>query len=61
MVEEGDSLNHRFIKVEVKDKAEVTMKYAIMISEAIRTDIGQIVETEDNIDKIELGLGMNKL
>ena len=33
----------------------------IMISEAIKIDIGQIVETEDNIDRIEVGLGMNKI
>ena len=34
---------------------------AIMISEAFRTDIGWIVEIEDNIDKIEVGLGLNKI
>ena len=32
-----------------------------MISEAIRADIGQIVETEDNIDRTEIGLGTNKI
>ena len=37
------------------------MTAAIMISEATRTDIGQIVETEDSIDRIEVGLGMNKI
>ena len=32
-----------------------------MISEASRTDIGQIVETEDSTDKTEVGLDMNKI
>ena len=32
-----------------------------MTSKAIRTDIDQIVETEDNIDRKEVGLGMNKI
>ena len=40
---------------------EVTMTDTIMISEAIRTDIGQIVEIEDSIDKIVVGLSMNKI
>ena len=33
----------------------------VTISKAIRTDIGHIVETEDNIDRTEVGLGMNKI
>ena len=37
------------------------MTDAIMIRKATRTDIGQIVETEDIIDKIGLGLGMKKI
>ena len=37
------------------------MTDAIMINEAIRTDTGQIVETKDNIDRTEVGLGMNKI
>ena len=59
-----DSLNHKFTKEESEDKTEVTMTTmtdAMMISKATRTDIGQIVETEDSIDKIEVGLGMNKI
>ena len=36
------------------------MTDAIMINEAIRTDIGQIVETEDSTDRTEVGLDMNK-
>ena len=37
------------------------MTDAITISKTIKTDIGQIVETEDNIDRTEVGLGMNKI
>ena len=61
MVEQVDSLNHKFTKIEAEDKKGVTMTDAIMISEAIRTDIGQIMETEGSTDKIEVGLGMNKI
>ena len=60
-MEQIDSLNHKSTKVEAEDKTKLTMTDAIMIGEAIRTDIGQIVETEDSIDKIEVGLGMNKI
>ena len=34
---------------------------AIIVSKVIRIDIGQIVKTGDSIDKIEVGLGMNKI
>ena len=37
------------------------MTDAIMISEAVRTDIDQIVVIEDSIDKIEVGSGMNRI
>ena len=37
------------------------MTDAVMTSKAIRTDIDLIVETEDNIDRTEVGLGMNKI
>ena len=37
------------------------MTDAIIISEAIRTEKGQIVETEGSIDRTEVGLGMNKI
>ena len=60
-MEQVDSLNQKFTKVEAEDKTEVTIIDAIMISKAIRTDIDQAVETEDNIDKTEVGLGMNKI
>ena len=60
-MEQVDNFNHKFTKVEAEDKIEVTMTNAVMTSKAIRTDIDQIVETEDNIDRAEVGLGMNKI
>ena len=33
---------------------------AVIISEVIKIETGQIVETGDNIDKIEIDQGMNK-
>ena len=51
-MEQVDNLNHTFTKVEAEDKIEVTMTDAILISKATRTDIAQIVETED-IDRTE--------
>ena len=60
-MEQVDSLNHKFTKVEAEGKTEVTRTDAIMISEATRTDIGQIVVTEGSTRKIEVGPGMNKI
>ena len=60
-MEQVDNLNHKFTKVEAEDKIEVTMTDAIMISGAIRTDIGQTVETEDSVDRTEVGLDINKI
>ena len=57
----GRQLNHKFTRVEAEDKVEVTMTDAVRTSKAIRTDIDQIVETEDNIDRVEVGLGRNKI
>ena len=37
------------------------MTDAIMIDEVIKKDIGQIVETGDCIDKIEVDQGVNKI
>ena len=37
------------------------MTDAFKIRKAIRTNIGQIVETEDNIYRTEVGLGTNKI
>ena len=60
-MEQVDSLNHKFTKVEAEDKTEVAMTDAVMISKTIRTDIDLTVEAEDNIDRIEVGLGMNRI
>ena len=60
-MQQVDNLNHKFIKVEAEDRIEVTMTDTIMISKAIKTDIGQTVETEDIIERTEVGLGMNKI
>ena len=60
-MEQKDNLNHKFTKVEAEDKTEVTMTDAIIISKAIKRDIDEIVETEDNRDRTEVGPGMNKI
>ena len=44
-----------------KDKIEVTMTDAFMISKVIKKEIGQIVKTRDSIYKTEADLGMNKI
>ena len=43
-----------------RGQTEVTMTDVVMIIEAIRTDTGQIVETEDSRERIQVGLGKNK-
>ena len=60
-MEPGRQFKPQFTNIEVEDKTEVTVTDTIMTSKAIRTDTGQIVETEDNIDRAEVGLGMNKI
>ena len=60
-MEQVDNLNHKSTKVEAEEKIEVTMTNTVMTSEATITDIDQIVETEDNIDSTEVGLGTNKI
>ena len=37
------------------------MTDAIVINEAIRTDIDQIAETEDSTDRTEVGLDIDKI
>ena len=54
-MEQVDSSHHKLIKIEAEVRTEIT------INKAVRTDIGQIMVTEDNIDKIEVGLDMNKI
>ena len=58
-MDQSDNLNHKFTKVE--DKTDAIMTDAVMISEVIRVNIDQVVETRDNIDRTEVGLGMNKI
>ena len=60
-MEQVDSSNHKFTKIEVEVKTGVAMTETITISKAIKTGIGQGVATEDSIDKIEVGLDMKKL
>ena len=60
-MDQSDNLNHRFTKVEVEDKTEVIMIDAIMISEVIRINIDQIVETGDNVYRRKVDLGMTKI
>ena len=60
-MEQVDNLNHKFITIEAEHKIEVTVTDAVMISKSIRTNIDQIVETEDSIDRTEVGLDMNKI
>ena len=60
-MEQVDNLNHKFTQVEAEDKIEVTMTDVVMISKATRTDVGQMVEIEDSIDRTEVDLDMNKI
>ena len=54
-MEQVDSSNYKFIKIEAEVRTE------IIISIAITTGIGQIVVTEDSIDNIEVAQDMNKI
>ena len=45
----------KIYQIRGRGQTEVNMTDAVMISETIRTDIGQIVATEDSIDKIDVG------
>ena len=68
MVEQIDSSNPKSIKVEVEVTTEITTRGVtteITTRGTIRTGTdqitGQIVETEDNTDKTEVGLDTNKI
>ena len=54
-MEQVDSSNHKFIKIQVEVRTEV------IISTTIRIGISQIVVTGDNTDKIEVGLSENRI
>ena len=60
-MDQVDNLNLKSTKAKEEDRIEVTMIDAVMISEVIKIDIGQIVETGDSIDKKEVDQGMNKI
>ena len=51
--------NYKSIRVEVEVKSEITIREMIRIGTDQITD--QIAETEDNTDKTEVGLDMNKI
>ena len=54
-MEQVDSSNHKFIKIEAEVRTGIT------ISKAIRTGIDQIVVTDDSLGKIEVGLDMKTI
>ena len=60
-MEQTDNSNHKYIRVEVEVKTEIT----ITIKETIRIGTyqitGQIAETEENTDKTEVGLGISRI
>ena len=62
IVEQTYNSNHKYIRVEVEDKTEIT-KITIKGTIRIGTDqiTGQLAETEDNTDKTEVSLGMSKI
>ena len=60
-MDQSENFKKKFTKLGVADKTEVIMTDAIMISKVIRINIDQIVQTGNNIDRTEVGLGMNKI
>ena len=57
----GRQFNPQIYQGKKEDKIEVAIIDAVMISEVIKINIGQIVKTGDSIDKTEVDLGMNKI
>ena len=55
-----DNLNPKYTKAE-EDRIEEIMRDAIMISEIIKTGLGQIAETEGSIDTTEVDQDMDKI
>ena len=55
MVEQIDNSNHKSIRVEVEVKTGITIR------ETTKINRDQIAETEDNTDKTEVVLDMNKI
>ena len=58
-MEQTDNSNHKSIRVEVEVRTKTTIKEIIRIDTDQMTD--QIAETEDNIVKTEVGLGISKI
>ena len=58
-MEQTDNLSHKSIRVEVEVRTGTTIREIIRIGTYLITD--QIAETEDNTDKTEAGLDMNKI
>ena len=54
-----DSSNHKSIRVEIEVRTEITIRGTIRTG--INQVIDQIAVTEDNTDKTEVGLDMNKI
>ena len=59
MVGQVDSSNHKSIKVLIEVRREITIRG--MIRRGTDQIIDQTVVAEDNTDKTEVGLGMNKV
>ena len=58
-MEQIDNSNHKSIRVEAEVRTEITIRGTIKIGTEIIT--GQIAETRDNTDRIEVGIHMNKI
>ena len=58
-MEQTDNSKHKSIRVEVEVRTKTTIKEIIRIDTDQMTD--QIAETEDNIVKTEVGLGISKI
>ena len=58
-MEQIDNSNPKSIRVEVEVKIEITIRETIKTGTDQITD--QIAQTEDNTDKTEVGLDMNKI
>ena len=56
-----NSLNHKYIRVEVEFKTGITNTIPEIIRIGTDQIKGQITETEDNTDRTEIGLDMSKI
>ena len=60
-MEKIESSNPKSITVEVEVRTEITTRGTIIIRTDTDQITGQIVETEDNTDKTDVGLDTNKI